>query len=434
MLVRSIFAYLVTVTLSAWVACGAISARAEPLNNALATLIQTHKRMLAANADMHAAEQQIEVTAGAWYPNLSIKANIGNERQNKPRDSVDTNMVPRNVDTTIKQKLWDFGSANSAVRSSRLALDQTRQTRDGTKQTLLLDGISAYLNVVRASKLVNFAASSVVNIKRQAELEDARVQRGSGLSTDVLQAKTQLAGAEARLIQARGTLKTVINRYRAVFGTPPTDIEKMNDPRLPLELLPMDLDGAIDVAVKQNPQLKAARTGAAVAREAVVKTRIDQFMPSFDVSAEHNLKEDYSGTVGSQQETRVKLEASYDFNLGFTAINSLKASQQSHIASVNRFGDTRDLVEEQARNAWDNLQTFQARASQLHNQANIAAEFLELARRERQLGNRSLIDVLSGETALINASSDAAAADTDVAIAVFTLLSVLGRLDPSIVN
>ncbi|MEK9754532.1 MAG: TolC family protein, partial [Rhodospirillaceae bacterium] len=89
---------------------------------------------------------------------------------------------------------------------------------------------------------------------------------------------------------------------------------------------------------------------------------------------------------------------------------------------------------EQARNAWDNLQTFQARASQLHNQANIAAEFLELARRERQLGNRSLIDVLSGETALINASSDAAAADTDVAIAVFTLLSVLGRLDPSIVN
>ena len=120
--------------------------------------------------------------------------------------------------------------------------------------------------------------------------------------------------------------------------------------------------------------------------------------------------------------------------MGFTAINTLKASQQTHIATVNRFGDTRDLVEEQARNAWDNLETAQSNAQHLHNQADIAAEFLELARRERQLGNRSLIDVLAGETALINASSDAASADTDVAIAVFTILNVMGKLDPKIVD
>ena len=169
-----------------------------------------------------------------------------------------------------------------------------------------------------------------------------------------------------------------------------------------------------------------------IARESVIKTRSDEFLPTFEVTAENNIKEDYGGTVGSQQETLVKLEASYDLNLGLTAINTLKASQQAHRATVNRYGDTRDSVEEQARNAWDNLQTAQANASHLHNQADIAAEFLELARRERQLGNRSLIDVLSGETALINASSDAASADTDVAIAVFSLLNVMGQLDPRI--
>ena len=57
-----------------------------------------------------------------------------------------------------------------------------------------------------------------------------------------------------------------------------------------------------------------------------------------------------------------------------------------------------------------------------------------MARRERQLGNRSLIDVLAGETALINASSDATSADTDVAIAVFTMLNVMGQLDANSVN
>ena len=415
-------------------AIGAKPLAADTLRENLLKLAQTHKRMLAANADVKAAMENLEVTWGEWYPNVTLTANIGNEQQNKATGSDDTNMVPRNYETSITQKVWDFGSTNSSIRSSRLAVKQAMQTRESTKQTLLLEGLTAYVNVIRSNKLLEFNSSSVDNIKRQAELEDAKVQRGSGFSTDVLQAKTQLAGAEARLIQSQGALKTTINRYRGVYGEAPADIEKMTDPRLPLELLPKSLEEAIRTAVVNNPQLSAARTGASVARETVIKTRIDEFLPSFDLTAESKFKEDSGGTAGKQQEQLLKLEASYDFNMAFTAINTLRASQQGHISTVNRFGDTRDQIEEQVRNAWDNLQTTQANAGRLHNQANIAAEFLDLARRERQLGNRSLIDVLSGETALINASSDAAGADTDVALAVFSLLNAMGQLDSTIVD
>ena len=69
-----------------------------------------------------------------------------------------------------------------------------------------------------------------------------------------------------------------------------------------------------------------------------------------------------------------------------------------------------------------------------HNQVDIASEFLDLARRERQLGNRSLIDVLGGETNLINAASDAASADADVAITVFEVLAAMGHLDATIID
>ena len=86
-------------------------------------------------------------------------------------------------------------------------------------------------------------------------------------------------------------------------------------------------------------------------------------------------------------------------------------------------------MQEQARNAWQELETSRLNLEHLRNEANIAAEFLELARKERALGRRSLIDVLAGETALINASSDAASAETDMAIAVFKLLSSMGRLE-----
>jgi len=51
-----------------------------------------------------------------------------------------------------------------------------------------------------------------------------------------------------------------------------------------------------------------------------------------------------------------------------------------------------------------------------------------LAREERKLDKRSLLDVLSGEVALINAKSDAVSAETDIAISVVTLLDAMGVL------
>ena len=80
------------------------------------------------------------------------------------------------------------------------------------------------------------------------------------------------------------------------------------------------------------------------------------------------------------------------------------------------------------RNSWDSLQTARATSQFLRNQANIAAEFLEVARKERKMGNRSLLDVLAGETALINAISAARSAETDIRLFAFTLLNAMGRL------
>ena len=44
------------------------------------------------------------------------------------------------------------------------------------------------------------------------------------------------------------------------------------------------------------------------------------------------------------------------------------------------------------------------------------------------MGNRTLLDVLTGETALINANRAAASAETDVGVAAYTVLSAMGRL------
>lgn len=403
------------------------------LKDSLDQLLQHHRRIVAARKDVAAAREQAKVALGGWYPTLDVTSSYGYEKQNKFNNPPDTSMPPRQFDLTLTQRLWDFGATSATIRKARLALEQAKAKLEATRQAVLREAVTAYLNVLRQSRILAFAKGSVANIKHQAKLETARVERGSGLGTDVLQAKTQLAGAEAKRTQAEGAFRRALNRYQYVFGALPADPSRLKDLPVPTAELPKSVDDAIDIAHKKNPQLEAAHLGVEIAKEEVKRTRASELYPSIDAVAEQNNRNNYDGTIGLQQDTLFKVQLSYSLNARLTAINTLKASRDTHDATYQRFIDARDKVEEQVRNAWDGLATARDNASQLENQANIAAEFLRLARRERQLGNRSLIDVLAGETSLINAQSQAASAKFDVSVAAYDLLAAMGRLTPDIV-
>ena len=409
-------------------------AYADSLPESLNSLVQNHKQIKAAEAELVATQERAKAAWGDWYPTLDVSGTYGREKRNKTSGTADINEVPRQLSLTVTQQLWDFGSTNAAIRSAQLSVDRSRQNLIATRQALVLQGIEAHLNVIRAKKVLGFAKGSVDNIRRQAELEDARVQRGSGFTTDVLQAKTQLAGAEARRNNFAGDLRNAINAYRRFFNKDPGKVEDLKEPRVPFERLPKMLDGLIQAMLDGNPGLKLSKLDADIAREAVLQTRADEFFPTLDAIAETKRNEDFSGTKGNETEQIIKFELNYSLNLGLTERNTLEASKQDHRASTERYIDARDSFEQQARDLWSNFERDQLNAEFLKNQANIAAEFLELARRERQLGNRSLIDVLAGETALINANSDATSTETDVMLDVFRIINIIGQLEADIIK
>lgn len=410
------------------------AAHAASLYENLLDLVQNQKQIKAAEADLEAAKERAEAAWARWYPELSVTGSYGKEKINKTTGTDDTEGVPREVDVRVTQQLWDFGSTDAGVRRSRLEADRARANLTSTRQGIVLQGIEAHLNIIRAKKTLAFAEGSVANIKRQAELEDSRVQRGGGFTTDVLQAKTQLAGAEARRNNFAGALRNSVNSYRRFFNKDPGKLADLREPRVPFELLPKSLDELVKLMHENNPTLQSARLDADVLRETISQVRADEFFPTLNAIAEEKRKEDISGTIGNENEQLFKVELSYSLNLGLTSRNTLRAARGDHLATLNRYIDARDSFEQQARDQWSNLERDRSNAEFLKNQANIAAEFLELARRERQLGKRSLIDVLAGETALINANSDATSAETDVSLDVFRLINLMGKLEPDVVK
>ena len=410
------------------VGAGGSSAWSDDLHGALAKMLAQHHRIVAAEEDLAAARLRARAALGARLPTLGVTSHYGFESINNP-DTDDTHLPSRELDLELTQLLWDFGSSSAAIKTARLTFDQAQENLSATRQTLLLEGISALLDVYRTQRKLDYARQSVTNIKHQTELEDARVKEGSGYSTDVLQAKSQLAGAQSQRVKAEEEFRMSLNRHKTVFGKYPDTTEAMSLLTIPTHMLPNSEDDAVEIAQKENPQLILLSIGVQVAEEAVNETRGDELFPSVNIVAGSKKKQDVAGVPGFKSENMVKLELSYDFNFGLSSYDRVEATRHDREATTSRLKETRDQIEEQVRNSWMGLLTAKENSDFLQNKTAIAEEFLKLAREERSLGRRSLMDVLAGETALINSLSEAVAAETNIVMKSYELLEKIGRLE-----
>jgi len=404
-------------------------AYAQTFTEELRDLITNHKRILATKATVDSLTEGSSISRKAYWPEVSVTALQGHESRKNVEGTLDTGLGASEFDASITQPIDLWHSKGSAVEIAELQLEQGKLGLEQTIQSVILEAITATIGISSATLIEDYARRSVSNIKKQAQLEDARVAKGSGLSTDVLQAKIQLAGAEARLTLAEGALGQSINRYRAVFGYEPPGRDTLPIIILPLSRVPASKDECVRLALENNFQIRSLRSAEELARISIKQTRADQFAPTLNFIVDSKLKNNISGIRGSTNEWIAKFELKYNLNVAGSAFNNVNSSEYNYIATSNQLQDATNLIEEQAKNTFEQYEITQKNANFLENQANIAGEFLALAREERRLGTRSLIDVLSGETAEINALSDAQSAKSQVAIAAYTLLFILGELD-----
>ena len=403
------------------------------LIDSLNDVLNNHKLIKATQIDIKASILRVKQAKGGYYPSFDLTANYGHEHINKYGSGNNTQLAARDATAKFTQTITDFGLTDSTVKTSELAVKQSKAIETQIKNDLLLRALTAYLRVIQARESVKYAFQSVSNIKKQTELEDAAVTAGGGLTSDVLQAKTQLAGAQARLIQFEGVLSAAKHEFEYVFGSFPKDITALSLTKSIFNLLPKTLEEAENKTILNNPALKAASVNKEIGKEGINTARASLF-PTIKGTISHSEKQDFGGIVGHKRESSAKIDLSYPLNLSFSEYAGKDAAVESYLATETRIDDQYDMTLQMLRTTWDGLNTAQQNAQFLTNQARISKEFLELARTERQAGNRSLLDVLGGETALINAQADAIAAKIEVLINSFTLLSLMGGLTIDVVE
>ena len=281
---------------------------ARSLNGELAELLADHPQIQSAAKTAESTGKEIDKAMAGFYPTVAATADGGPEIIDNPTerakqfDSKAWERVRNVAGLTVTQNLFNGYATTSAVKTARLNRAIADITLEGTRQNTLFEGITAYIEVLRQRRLVDLARSNEETIQIQLNLEDERVERGAGIEVDVLQAKSRLQISKERRVNFEGAVEDAISVYVQIFDHAP-DLEAMMDPVPPVEMLPSELETAIDIALKENPAVANSDATIEAAKEAR-RTVKAEYMPTFDLVGRWNYEKHKNATSARGAITR----------------------------------------------------------------------------------------------------------------------------------
>ena len=382
----------------------------------LKTVLQTHEDIKNFESQVEKARAQHRKTRGLYYPTLDLLADGGRERIEREFGS-DTSLNRYDASLRANQLISDFGKTKNTIDRSMILIRQAEARLKSKRQQVMQEGILAYINLVKARDRLTSARMSENRIKELTGIEKTLVEKKAGLSSNLLQVKSQLAGAMALRVQAEGDLSIAINRFQAIFSHTPdsSEIEQFTDVAFPHSKLPPTLEEAVSAAQAQNQELLITLYDTQLAQKEIdiAKTA---FYPELNLFAEARGTDNDDGIEGYKNELSAGLEFRYNLFRGGADQAELSYAIASHQASSYYTRYVKKIIREQVSNSWEQLSILRQRAELLKQQADIVENFLFLAKKERKMGSRSLLDVLNGEVNHINASASAIAAYQDTKI------------------
>ncbi|MCP5366944.1 MAG: TolC family outer membrane protein [Hyphomicrobiales bacterium] len=408
-------------------------AAAMTLEEELSLLLKQHPQIQADRQEVNASNEEIRKSFSGYLPSVTLNADAGPEYIDSPVTRA-RNLNPddftrtRNVaGVTVTQNLFRGFGTQSAVKTARLNADIAGINLNATTQNTLFEGIGAFIDVLRQQELVRLAVRNEDTIQKQLHLEDERVQRGSGVAVDVLQAKSRLQISKERRVTFEGARIDAETRFEQVFGHSPNG-ETLADPLVPVDLLPATLDAAVSMALSQNPAVSNSQTTIEVARVQQKAARSDLF-PSIDLVGAANYEKHKNAIVGTRRDYSVLLKATWNIFSGFSTKAGINQAAYNYHASKDRHEYVTRKIMEQTRLAWQAMVTARERVALLENAVNIATEVFNSRKKLREAGKETVINVLDAENEIYNAQINLTSARFDHKLAVYQLLLAMGRLD-----
>ncbi len=284
------------------------SVNAETFSQALKKAYKDNPELNAERESLNISEQELKISKGSYLPTITLSGSKSREDTEKLTNRDGSNANINDVDPsvqsiTITQTLIDFGRG-AELKKSKIGIELAKAKFLKKEQEILYKSIEAYTGLVTANDKLKINKSNVNLLDRQVETDRIRLERGNISLSDVAQSESSLAGAQAKLIQAENDFLTSKLNYENVIG-------KLNDPELLdktsiLQVrIPLELNSAIELSEKNNPELIIAKLEYEQAKKDTSGARSD-LAPTATLSFDRSKTEDLSSTYDEEKKLQLK--------------------------------------------------------------------------------------------------------------------------------
>lgn len=412
------------------------NAVARPLQDELQHLLTTHPLLIADKKEIDARTEGIRAAQAGYLPKVTLTGDVGQEYVDSPtrRSTAGEDFFDTRRATSLKvtQKLFDGFNTSSKEQIAKLEKSEATADFLVRQQSVLFDGVRSYLNVLKQSRLLDIAKTNENTLQEQLDLESARVEKGSGLAVDVLQAKSRLQLARERVVSLLGDLREAHSVYLELFNRPAVPTE-MTLPPIPRTILPETEEAALSIASAENPAIKLSKFKVDIASERRTENQ-STYWPRIDLVGEGSWEKNVDGVPGVRREGQVIVRAVWDIFDGFLTPARSSSATAKYGAELERRRNVDRDVQNRVRQSWSRYRTSGEQRELLENAVNIASEVFEARKKLRTAGRDSVINVLDAENELNSARLRLTNARFNHVTDAYRVLFQTGRLTPDTLN
>jgi outer membrane protein len=427
---------------------GPVPALADTIEAALVRSYQGNPQLNAQRAQVRATDENVPQALSGYRPKVALTASAGvqytdsttvvgtNPNATGPgagtalRNNVHGVQPPRSVGLTVNQTVYDGQITANKTRAAESQVSGAREALRVLEETVLLNAATIYMDYLRDAATVEVQRSNVHVLEETLKQTRDRFNVGEVTRTDVAQAEAQLAAGKTQELTAESQLVTTKANFRRIIGNDPENLA----PGSPVDrFLPKTLPAAVDLSLIENPNVTSAMFGIDVSF-LTVKINEGALLPTVNVQAAVNQAYEQSFTFQKQFNASLTAQLSVPIYQGGTEYSLIRQSKETLAQQRLVLDQTRDQIRANTVQFWGQLEANKAQVVSAQAQVTAAEVALNGVREEAKAGQRTTLDVLNAQQALVNARIALVTAQHDRVVSSYTVLSAVGRLSPQVLG
>jgi outer membrane protein len=414
---------------------------ADTIEAALVRAYQNNPQLNAQRATVRATDEnvpqalsgyrpKVALTASAGYQYTDTNSTFGGSATQIVRSEVHGTDPPRSAGLTITQTLYNGNQTANKTRAAESQVSGSREALRVLEQTILLAAATIYMDYLRDAAIVEVQRSNVRVLDQTLKQTRDRFNVGEVTRTDVAQSEAQLAAGKTQLLAAEATLTTTKANFRRIIGNEPEALA----PGSPVDrFLPGTLPGAVELSLIENPNVTAAMYGIDV-NFLQVKVNEGALLPTVTMQASVQQAYEQSMQVYRSFGASAIAQVSVPIYQGGAEYSLIRQSKESLAQQRLVLEQTRDQTRANTVTAWGQLVAGKAQVASAQSQVTASEIALNGVREEAKAGQRTTLDVLNAQQALVNARVALVTAQHDRVVASYAVLTAVGRFSPQVMN